>query len=371
MTRTPSRSPVLDTILPNIRKQIKSCGPGGKIPTIRELSDTLGASQVTVRQAIQLLEQEGLVKAYVGRGTYVTENDTDKQEEVASKTVTILRSDWPSRRGEELTRSIYQATREHGYRPAVVTYTDYPQIKNLLRAADESDAYILQPTSQCSVQLLAFLRSLSPNVLVEGMELTNADIDSITPDWQKSIVMGLAHLRNNKHQSIMLVTGEPKLTQSAQIEYCRTVMQLTGLKHDDSVIGIGDTQPGQCSTQGAREYVTKLIAQNNGKLPCTAMLVLSYASAVGIVEALQLAGLKISKDVELVVIDNPDIDTELAKRITLVGVTSVMTGQAIIDRLEHRWNQTDINYQTLYTQPMLKKAGDRLSRANELDLSER
>ncbi len=44
---------------------------GSKIASERELSEELDASRMTVRRAIEILEREGLVKRYVGRGTFV------------------------------------------------------------------------------------------------------------------------------------------------------------------------------------------------------------------------------------------------------------------------------------------------------------
>jgi GntR family transcriptional regulator len=51
---------------------------GEKIATLEELEHEFGVARVTVRQAIELLQDEGLVKSYQGRGTFVTgsvEND--------------------------------------------------------------------------------------------------------------------------------------------------------------------------------------------------------------------------------------------------------------------------------------------------------
>jgi GntR family transcriptional regulator len=45
--------------------------PGHQLPTERELSETFGVSRVTVRRAIALLAESGLVYAIQGRGTYV------------------------------------------------------------------------------------------------------------------------------------------------------------------------------------------------------------------------------------------------------------------------------------------------------------
>jgi len=46
---------------------------GGKMPTERELSETLKVSRNTVSTAYNQLEQEGVLKSYQGRGTFVAE----------------------------------------------------------------------------------------------------------------------------------------------------------------------------------------------------------------------------------------------------------------------------------------------------------
>jgi GntR family transcriptional regulator len=51
---------------------------GGRIATLQALEREFGVARVTVRQAIDLLEGEGLVQSFQGRGTFVTrapEND--------------------------------------------------------------------------------------------------------------------------------------------------------------------------------------------------------------------------------------------------------------------------------------------------------
>jgi GntR family transcriptional regulator len=46
---------------------------GERLPTERQLSETLGVSRPTLRQALELLEKDGLIERRQGSGTYVAE----------------------------------------------------------------------------------------------------------------------------------------------------------------------------------------------------------------------------------------------------------------------------------------------------------
>src|SRR3954451_16756784 len=48
--------------------------PGDRLPSITELAATYGVAVVTIRHALTLLEDEGLVERRHGLGTFVTEN---------------------------------------------------------------------------------------------------------------------------------------------------------------------------------------------------------------------------------------------------------------------------------------------------------
>ena len=61
--------------------------PGERLPAIAEMAAMRGVSIITVRQAIEVLEREGLVQRFQGRGTFVVEGPR-----VGARL--ILRSDW-------------------------------------------------------------------------------------------------------------------------------------------------------------------------------------------------------------------------------------------------------------------------------------
>src|SRR5713101_1514617 len=47
--------------------------PGDQLPAERELAQTFGVSRTAVREAVKALREKGLVEAYSGRGTFVTD----------------------------------------------------------------------------------------------------------------------------------------------------------------------------------------------------------------------------------------------------------------------------------------------------------
>lgn len=75
-SRVPRYLQVASVLRRRIRDGLWSVGD--KIATLEELEREFGVARVTVRQAIDLLQSEGLVRSFQGRGTFVTktiEND--------------------------------------------------------------------------------------------------------------------------------------------------------------------------------------------------------------------------------------------------------------------------------------------------------
>lgn len=58
-----------------LRHQIMSgdLPPGARLPALRELTEELGVARMTVMQAMNTLEDEGLIEKHSGRGTFVRE----------------------------------------------------------------------------------------------------------------------------------------------------------------------------------------------------------------------------------------------------------------------------------------------------------
>jgi 2-aminoadipate transaminase len=68
-----AETPIYRQLYESIRSSIRdgSLAAGDRLPPTRELAGSLGLNRTTVSAAYELLEQEGLIKGHVGRGSFV------------------------------------------------------------------------------------------------------------------------------------------------------------------------------------------------------------------------------------------------------------------------------------------------------------
>ena len=67
--------------------------PGDQLPAERELAQRFGVSRTAVREAVKALREKGLVEAYSGRGTFVTDGTTQAVRQSLDLMVKIGQAD--------------------------------------------------------------------------------------------------------------------------------------------------------------------------------------------------------------------------------------------------------------------------------------
>ena len=74
MYRTVKTSRLFEQIVQQVEESILKgqLKPGDQLPAERDLAQRFGVSRTAVREAVKTLREKGLVEAYSGRGTFVT-----------------------------------------------------------------------------------------------------------------------------------------------------------------------------------------------------------------------------------------------------------------------------------------------------------
>ena len=68
-------SRLYEQIVQQVEESIRSgvLKPGHQLPPERELAEQFGVSRTAVREAVKALHEKGLVEAFPGRGTFITD----------------------------------------------------------------------------------------------------------------------------------------------------------------------------------------------------------------------------------------------------------------------------------------------------------
>lgn len=117
--------------------------PGDQLPAERELAQRFGVSRTAVREAVKALREKGLVEAYSGRGTFITDGTTQAVRQSLDLMVKIGQPDGSSHLAE--VRAILEpeiaglaATRIQD--PELATMRE--AVAMMDRAGNDPDAYI-------------------------------------------------------------------------------------------------------------------------------------------------------------------------------------------------------------------------------------
>lgn len=350
----PAKDGLWMTIAEELRSRISGLAPGTRLPTVRDLMKEFAVSQATVQQALETLEADGLISSRVGRGTFVADSAATQQRQ---KTIMVLRGDYPSRRGDDITRALQQAIGKAEHQGLVITYQDMEHVMDVLAPLKASDGYILQPLGAASipVSLLHFLRSRSPAVVVSEADVGYLNMDGVYMDLSAQIALGVRHLRGLGHRRIAFVSGEPLMGDQWRLaEIHRQTAEWLGVTDGDDLVLTCDTRPGEDALGHMRERVDRLIMER-GKvaLPFTAIICGSYVSALGALEAFKQHGVCVPEDVSVVVADNPDIEEARRAGLTMVGVSSTERAEILLQCLTRRWDHPDHPYGTELMKPSL------------------
>ncbi len=352
-----SKDGVWVPIAQELRQRIRTLPPGARLPTVRGLMHEFAVSQGTVLAALKALEKDGLISARVGQGTFVADSVPAAPRQ---KTVLVLRGDYPSRRGDDITHALQAAIDKAGHQGLVITYHDMEHAMDVLAPLKPSDGYMLQPLGAVNipVALLHFLRSRSPAVVVDEAEVDTLDVEGVYMDLLAQLSLGIRHLRDLGHRRIAFATGEPLVGDQRRLAALhRQTAEWLGVADGDELVLTCDTRPGEEALGHMRERMARLLAERGGKPPFTAVICGGYASALGVQEAFRQHGIAVPREVSVVVADNPDLEEARRAGLTMVGVSSTERAEVMSQCLMRRWDNPESPYGTTFMTPTLVAGG--------------
>ena len=150
-----------DELCVRLRQRIASMKDGEAFPTVRQLMAEYNVSQSTVTPAINLLKEKGLLKAYVGRGSFVCKKET------TSPRLLLLQNNWRAEIFDLMAATLRAGAEANGFEFVHERY-DYREDITQSLANYDADIIVLDGIANDLLtpeQILAISRSPAPVIL--------------------------------------------------------------------------------------------------------------------------------------------------------------------------------------------------------------
>ncbi len=343
----------------------KVYGPETAIPSERELMLEHEVSRTTVRRAIQMLVNEGVVVRRAGSGTYVrpTASNPPLAEAPSGKHLCLVVPTFSNPLYADVIDGIERAARGSGY-DLVTSQSDYQIASETAKlsamAGDPSiRGAIVVPSmvEQPATGALDFVNSGKPLVYL-GRWPNDIEADGVRIDYDEAARIAVRHLVELGHDRIAYVEGAPRLKGfSMQPAYCDALTS-AGISRDRSLIRIQD----EPSEEAGQRAVEALVAERTA---FSAVFVRNDVTAIGVVRGLRSAGLRIPADVSVVSVNDSVIARSMDPPLTSVNVQpqtlGSLTFRVLSDRISGVYGGPPI-YLTL--RPTLKVYGSTSEHSN-------
>jgi len=347
----PQHASIRHPVVEHLRLLAGRSEPGTRLPTVRRLIAEFGVSQHIVQGAFETLRREGLISTHVGKGTFVTRAEGARPK---TRSVLTLLYQHPYQRCDVIARLVHQKLSIDGHQSLTLSYSNATHVMGLLESNARYDAAILQPrSSTISVSLLALLKQRADFVLLESHAAEHLDVDAVSNDPAKTTDLIVSHLFAKGHRRIAWIKedcGNYFFERTAA--FFRAYCAGAGLSADEAPVI--DAEPDR-DRLGIRDLPSVIARLKGGRrrMPCTAIVVASFVEGRAVIDALRASGLETPRDVAVVRLGTPDLDSDHLGLITIAGRPSTRAADTVLARLAWRWNNPAAPFRTYFDTPDL------------------
>jgi len=321
---------LVDIMVTEIRD--KNLAPGNRFLSEHLWAARFKVSRPTVRQALQCLEQEGILKRERGRGTFVATPPilTGAEPRSPSNDIGVL---VPCVAVYALmVRAVEDVCKEHDCHLIIGNTDQIPEKEKRYLAewvARPMAGLIAFPSYNSRLQDYLVLRDRDlPSVLLDtNIEGLNADL--VCAENVNGALEGTRILIRNGCRRIAFVSGYfSASTSRARLEGWRAAMEEAGLTVDRDLILDGGFTP-----EFGRAAVNELLSRRQD---VDGIFIANHPVAKGVVPALLERGVRIPEDIKLCTFDQPDLPIEAQVPLVMVKQPYHAEGRAAAELLMQR-----------------------------------
>ncbi|MBS1371182.1 MAG: GntR family transcriptional regulator [Lentisphaeria bacterium] len=279
-----------DELYIRLRLRIAAMKDGEVFPTVRQLMAEYNVSQSTVTPAINLLKEKGLLKAYVGRGSFVS------KAEAGSPLMLLLQNNWPAEIFSRMADALRQGAEANGFRFEHRLY-DYHDDITLSLDTFEADVIVLDGIASDLLtpeQIMAISRCPAPVILCRN-SVPVKQINYVCGDNGAAGVNAANYLIRMGHRKLGFLMNEPHLYTT---EAYRRGFESCAFSNGCEVTFLDcDIRPGERPDEQIEKFIADYAA---GKYDFTALFPVSCNGAITARKYLDRHGIRVPQDLSII-----------------------------------------------------------------------
>jgi len=304
---------------------VKRSSHGTRLPTVRELMREYGVGQATVQKTISIFRDKGLITATAGRGTYVVKPAEGRPEQAVLNpklldSLLFLSNSSMNERCARVQSALVNQVKSMGGKAVQISYHDTDHLMDVLRTVPRFDAAVLQTHYELiPIRLLSIFQTLARAIAVDGHTVSGIDVDRMGIDWEEAMSLALTHLTDRGHERIALVTlNSPSQPILAARRFFARFDNWKGQGIQTRIELLdGPVHPSD-SVEDAFGRILDEMSTGQPDAP-TAQILLGVSDGAGVVSALGKRNLRLSVDLDLVLLGHTDVTTEHMNTLTIAG----------------------------------------------------
>ncbi len=321
-----------------LREEIQSghYPPGAQLPTEAELMQRFGVSRVTVRNALALLQREGLLVRIPAKGTFVRQRELSASP---PKLIALLALDVQLDFFGKIIRGAEQEAAAHGYK-LLVRSTDNDAEKErqcLLELQSHVAGFVIAPATgnQNHAHYGQLLVQSVPFVFVDRY-LPEFNVDRVTSDNVHGGYLATRHLLELGHRRIGVISPRKSTTFTERLRGYQKALEEFGVPFDPALVGHSVSK----RRDGWEEYLYQGRVQAEALLglpePPTALFAMNDCLAAGALRYLRECGIAVPEEVAVVGYDGMELSDLMSPALSTVEQQSLRMGAEAVRLLVRR-----------------------------------